>query len=143
MASLLCFAVFGLCACGDDPQPAPVDARVGYPDISAVPIDGMTVTDVPATDIVDERGLTCRGGFRPCECSPGETGRDYCVNMAFEGVCRCGDAAPPSTDATADAARDGAASDGAAGDGAASDGAAGDDASSDGGADAAIDTPAG
>lgn len=89
----------------------------------------MTVTDVPASDMVDERGLTCRGGFRPCECSPGETGRDYCVSMAFEGVCRCGDAAPPSTDASADAARDGAASDGAASDGSASD--AGDDASGD------------
>lgn len=108
MASLLCFAVCALCACGDDPAPAPMDARVGYPDIAPVPVDGMNVQDTPFADIVDERGSGCRGGFRPCECSPGELGRDYCIGTAYEGVCRCGDAGPPVTDAAADVARDAA-----------------------------------
>jgi hypothetical protein len=87
--------------------PAAVDARVGYPDVAPVPIDGVTNVDVVTTDVVDERGAACRAGaFRPCECTPGVGGRDYCVNMAYEGTCRCGDAGPPETDASRDAASD-------------------------------------
>ncbi len=105
LSPLLCVAL-GLSAC-DDPAPAAVDARVGYPDVAPVPIDGVTNVDVVTTDVVDERGPTCRAGaFRPCECTPGVGGRDYCVNMAYEGMCRCGDAGPPETDASRDAASD-------------------------------------
>lgn len=107
MTSLVLFASLALTACGDDSAPAVPDARVGYPDIMAIPIDGVSNTDVVVADIVDERGSACRAGaFRPCECDAGEGGRDYCVNMAYEGVCRCGDAGPPVTDAASDARSD-------------------------------------
>ncbi len=107
MASLLVFVSLALGACEDDPAPTATDARVGYPDITPIPIDGMSTTDVVVADVVDERGSTCRAGaFRPCECDAGEGGRDYCINSAYEGVCRCGDAGPPVTDAASDARGD-------------------------------------
>ena len=52
LSPLLCVAL-GLSAC-DDPAPAAVDARVGYPDVAPVPIDGVTNVDVVTTDVVDE-----------------------------------------------------------------------------------------
>ena len=121
--SPLVFVALSLSAC-DDPAPAAVDARVGYPDVAPVPIDGVTNVDVVTVDVVDDRGANCRAGaFRPCECTPGVGGRDYCVNMAYEGMCRCGDAGPPATDAARDAASD-LSSDDAASDAAATDAAA-------------------
>ena len=75
-----------------------------YPDIRMVPIDGTTGVDVRTLDVLDERAGVCRNGaFRPCECTPGEGGRDYCIGTAYEGMCRCGDAGPPAFDAMPDA----------------------------------------
>lgn len=76
-------------------------------------------TDLPAQDINFDRPFMCMaGGYRPCECTPGVGGREYCINNAYEGMCRCGDAGPPDFDATTDAAasdggvaRDGGSSD--------------------------------
>jgi hypothetical protein len=92
----------------DEPAPVPMDVVRAYPDIQMIPIDGMQLIDLPPLpDVDDERVNTCLpGGWRPCDCGDGTFGRDYCVSRRYEGMCRCGDAGPPVTDARVDAVDD-------------------------------------
>ncbi len=107
--SLFVCAALAVTACGDDAPTGPADAATGYPDITMVPIDGATRDVSTGSDVVDERGSTCRNGaYRPCECAPGELGRDYCIGTTFENRCRCGDAGPPVIDAAVDVGSDAA-----------------------------------
>lgn len=93
----LCFVA--LAGCGDDPAPQEPGPPM-FPDRTVIPTDA--VPDLPpAPDVTVDRQAPCRaGGFRPCECMAAMQGREYCVNGAYEGMCRCDDSGPPTTDAT-------------------------------------------
>lgn len=103
-----CAALLG--ACGDDtPAPLAMDVFVTR-DIQPIGTDAVVYRDVAPLDVNNDRGpMVCRrGDYRPCECSPGEGGRQYCITTEYETTCRCGDAGPPDFDATmtADASAD-------------------------------------
>lgn len=85
--------------CGDEPAPQNMGPPT-FPDRTMIPVDA--VADIPPLpDVSIDRPAACRaGGFRPCECMPGMGGREYCVNGAYEGMCRCDDSGPPPSDAT-------------------------------------------
>ncbi len=95
------FALFAavVAGCGDE-APAPDAGPPTFPDRTVIPVDA--VADLPPSpDVSIDRPAPCRaGGYRPCECMPGMGGREYCVNGAYEGMCRCDDSGPPTTDAT-------------------------------------------
>lgn len=126
----LCFIWCAVAACDSDPAPGPVDSSVFVPrDIQSIPIDGMALVDLPATDINNDRNLqSCvAGDWRPCECAPTVTGRQNCVNGMIETTCHCGDASPDDVASAPDATGDQPAADGAPTDaGSAMDAAQGD-----------------
>ena len=103
-----------LSACEDaTPTPGAMDVPRFVNDRAPIPTDGA-LPDLPPEDVVTDRPVTGRaGGFRPCECDAGVQGSEYCVNGAYEGLCRCGDAGPPDLDAARDSGPE-AGSDGGA-----------------------------
>ena len=106
----LCLVALSLVvpACQDDTPVAQDAGPPTFPDRSSIQVD--VPTDLPAQDINFDRPFMCMAGaYRPCECTPGVGGREYCINNAYEGMCRCGDAGAPDFDAADGSAGDGGA----------------------------------